>query len=355
VSSQGVPDAFNSVPPSRPQDRAMLDALVRLATLITASPGTADLMETVAETARELLNADSVSISMREDDGTTLRTLINVGSLGPGEQRWPLNETYQVADFPDTLGFLLHQPVGHVATAVDDPRAEPAEVALLRSLGKSSSLKTPIILDAHVWGELWASRGSGAPAFTEHDADVGQVIVGLVSAGIAQAAAWTAMRRMASTDPLTGLANRRALDEHLRSQLDVTRASGHVLTVAVGDVNGLKLVNDSAGHAAGDDALLRVAAAATQAISEIPDALAARFGGDEFALVLPRLTTAEAEVVGTQWCRGSADTRYGTSLACGLASTANAGSTEPPHLLNAADEAQVRAKRTRSTTPVWWR
>lgn len=120
-------------------------------------------------------------------------------------------------------------------------------------------------------------------------------------------------------------------------------------------VSGLKHVNDSAGHAAGDDALLRVAAAATHAIRDVPDALAARFGGDEFALVLPQLTQAQAQVVAAEWCRASADPGYGTSLACGLASTAEAGPSEPRHLLNAADEAQVRAKRTSSTTPVWSR
>lgn len=355
VNADDAPEETASAPPGGIQDRTMLTALVRLATLITGSPGNADLMETVAETARELLSADSVSISRREDDGTTLRTLINVGSLGAGEQRWPLHETYQVADFPDSLGFLVDRPVLRVATVVDDPQAEPAEVALLRSLGKASSLKTPIILDGRMWGELWASRGSASPAFSEQEGDVAQVIVGLVSAGIAQAAAWQAMHRLASTDPLTGLANRRALDEHLRRHLARTHASGQFLTVAVGDVNGLKRVNDSAGHAAGDDALLRVAAAAAQAIRDVPDALAARLGGDEFALVLPRLPPAEAQVVAAEWCRASADPGYGTSLACGLASSTEPGPTEPSRLLHFADQAQVRAKRTLSSTPVWWR
>lgn len=342
-----------SVPPSGPpDDGGVLGALVRLAALITGSPGEADLMEAVAEAARELLRADSLSVSRLEDDRRTLRTLINVGELGPGEQRWPVQETYRVADFPDSLGFLLDRPVRRVATAVDDPLAEPAEAALLHSLGKFSSLKTAIVLDGAVWGELWASRGSAAPPFSEYDADVAQVIVGLVSAGLAQAAAWQVMRQLASTDPLTGLANRRTLDEHLRRHLARAGAGGEPLTVAVGDVNGLKLVNDSAGHAAGDDVILRVAAAATRAISEVPDALAARLGGDEFALVLPRLSPAQGFDVATRWCRAAADPGNGTSLACGLASTSRSGLTDPRDLLNAADQAQSRAKRSRSITPV---
>lgn len=77
-----------SVPPSGPpDDGGVLGALVRLAALITGSPGEADLMEAVAEAARELLRADSLSVSRLEDDRRTLRTLINVGELGPGEQQ----------------------------------------------------------------------------------------------------------------------------------------------------------------------------------------------------------------------------------------------------------------------------
>ncbi len=297
-------------------------------------------MEAVAETARELLGADSVSVSQLEDDRSTLRTLINVGSLGPGEQRWPVRETYQVADFPDSLAFLTGRPTPRVATAVDDPEAEPAEVALLRSLRKSSSLKTPIVLDGTVWGELWASRGPAASPFTDYDADLAQVIVGLVSAGLAQAAAWQAMRQLAATDPLTGLANRRLLDEHLRRHVARTQARGQALTVAVGDINGLKAVNDTGGHAAGDDVILRVAAAAQGAIAAIPDALAARLGGDEFALVLPAITPAQAYDVAH------------VSLACGLATTTPGHPTDPRDLLNAADAAQTHAKRIHSTVPV---
>lgn len=333
-------------------DRVVLATLVRLAALITGSPGADGLMEAVAETARELLGADSVSVSRLEEDRSTLRTLINVGSLGPGEQRWPVQETYQVADFPDSLAFLTSRPARRVATTVDDPEAEPAEVALLRSLGKSSSLKTPIILDGKMWGELWASRGPKASPFTDYDADLAQVIVGLVAAGLAQAAAWQAMQQLAATDPLTGLANRRLLDEHLRLHLARTQALGLPLTAVVGDINGLKAVNDTAGHAAGDDVILRVAAAAQGVVAATPNALAARLGGDEFALVLPVITSAQAYDVATRWCQATADPTSHVSLACGLATTTPGHPTNPRDLLNAADAAQNHAKRTSSTTPV---
>jgi diguanylate cyclase (GGDEF)-like protein len=338
---------------SRRVDTVTLRALVRLAALVTASTGARELIEAVAETARDLVEADSLSISRLEAAGEVLRTVINVGEVGVGEQRWPTNETYQVADFPDTLGFLVGRPVRHLATHIEDPTAEAAEVALLRSLGKVSSLKTPIIVDARVWGELWASRGAGRPPFEEYDGDIAEVIVGLVSAGLAQASAWEQMQLIASTDPLTGLANRRAFDEHLRRYLGRTFTTGDPLAVAVGDLNGLKRLNDTRGHAAGDDALRHTATAAARVVQDWPGALAGRLGGDEFALVLPGRDAAAATEAARQWCDDAADPEYGTTLACGVCLTTAAGRPpQPEDVLGLADRAQYEAKATASTTPV---
>jgi diguanylate cyclase (GGDEF)-like protein len=335
-------------------DPGVLAALVRLASLVTASTGSRELVEAVAETARELLVADSLSVSRFDAHGQVLRTMINVGSTGVGEQRWPTNETYHVEDFPDTLGFLVGRPVRHVATHVDDPSAEPAEVALLRSLGKVSSLKTPIIVGSRVWGELWASRAPGGAAFEEYDGDMADVIVGLVSAGLARASAWEEMERMASTDPLTGLANRRAFDEHLQRFLGRTFTAGEPLAVAVGDLNGLKHVNDTMGHVAGDDAIRHTAAAAVRVTQAWPDALAVRLGGDEFALVLPGLDEAAARAVVTRWCEWATHPRHGTTLACGLTVTSpNGRLSDSDDLLRTADQAQYLAKSTGSAEPVF--
>jgi diguanylate cyclase (GGDEF)-like protein len=330
-----------------------LGALVRLAALVTASTGAHELIEAVAETARELLRANSLSISRLDSDPPVLRTVINVGEVGVGEQRWPANESYEIDDFPDTLGFLVGRPVRHVATHVDDPDAEPAEVALLRSLGKTSSLKTAIVVDGRVWGELWASRRDGHPPFEEYDGAVAGVIVGLVSAGLAQANAWQRMEQLALTDPLTGLANRRAFDEHLTRFLGRTRTAGEPLAVAVADVNGLKRLNDTRGHAAGDDALRHTAAAAAHVVRSWPGALATRLGGDEFALVLPGGHPDDAHAVAAQWCTLADHPRYGTSIACGLAVTDRSDpSPTAAALLRAADRAQYRAKTSGSAGPV---
>jgi diguanylate cyclase (GGDEF)-like protein len=101
------------------------------------------------------------------------------------------------------------------------------------------------------------------------------------------AAARTMTRRLAAealTDPLTGLGNRRAFDRALARETARTVRHDRPLAVAVIDVDGLKRVNDTLGHAAGDSMLVDLAAALRQAI-RVEDA-AYRLGGDEFALIL---------------------------------------------------------------------
>lgn len=342
------PSPSTSAPPPGTEDSSVLDALVRLAALITSSPGVTDLVETVAETTRELLRADSVSISRLEDDRTSLRTLINVGSLGPGEERRPLHETYQVADFPETLEFLEDRPVRRVATMVDDPLAEPAEVALLRSLGKSSSLKTPIILDSRVWGELWAARGSAAPAFSEHDVDLAHVIVALVSAGLAQAAAWQVMQQRASTDLLTGLYNRLFLEETFNRELLIAERAGYPVSVIMGDLDHFKTVNDRDGHLAGDE-VLRVFGDLMRRRARASDIIC-RYGGEEFLLVLPGMTGEGAVERAEELRRAMSATpvTYGASqitvtVSFGVATYPAQGRT-PHELIAAADGALYSAK-----------
>lgn len=333
-------------------DPTVLRALLHLASLVTSTTGEDGLVEAVAETALELLVADSLSISKMEPDGTTITTVINVGELGRDEQRWPVDERYRVVDFPETLAFLVGGQMKRWVTQVDDPDAEPAEKGLLRSLDKASSLKTPITVAGELWGELWASRGHDAPPFDDGDSDLAAVIVALVAAGLAQADAWRAVQAQASTDAMTGLANRRALDEHLAVHLVAAASAGVSLALLVADVDGLKVCNDTRGHAAGDDALLHVAAAALAAITHLPTALAGRLGGDEFVVVLPGLAAAEALAVAQDWCDRSRHAEHGTSLSCGVAVAAPRESVDARDLMASGDAALYAAKSRRGAGPV---
>ena len=96
---------------------------------------------------------------------------------------------------------------------------------------------------------------------------------------------------LALTDPLTGLGNRRSFEECLERELERSDDTGKPVSLCLLDVDGLKGINDTQGHEAGDHALVTVAEVLRK------DGEAFRYGGDEFVLLLPGLSHAAAERV----------------------------------------------------------
>jgi diguanylate cyclase (GGDEF)-like protein len=94
------------------------------------------------------------------------------------------------------------------------------------------------------------------------------------------------MKDLAETDALTGLANRRAFDDRLKREFDAARQTYRPLSVIMVDVDRFKTYNDRYGHLAGDDCLKSVAGAIAAAARRSRD-ITARFGGEEFAVLLP--------------------------------------------------------------------
>lgn len=154
------------------------------------------------------------------------------------------------------------------------------------------------------------------------------------------------LRELAVTDPLTGLANHRQLVQSLEAEIKRSRRTGQPLAVVLLDLDGLKQINDRHGHLAGSLAIRRVAEALLGSCRATDTA--ARFGGDEFSLVLPETGEAAAWHV----ARGVAD-RLATdaekpnlSISVGVAVYPGHGETVEA-LLNAADVALYETKERR--------
>lgn len=149
----------------------------------------------------------------------------------------------------------------------------------------------------------------------------------------------------ARRDPLTGTLNRRGLDERLGIELARARRTGEPLCMLTADLDGLKQINDSYGHAAGDEALGLVAAVMAEGLRDV-DVLA-RSGGDEFVLLLPGCDAAAGLEIAEQLLeemrvRSSAES-WPATISVGVAG-APPLPLDPEALSTAADRALYRAK-----------
>jgi diguanylate cyclase (GGDEF)-like protein len=162
------------------------------------------------------------------------------------------------------------------------------------------------------------------------------------------------VERLAFTDPLTGLANRRAVDERLHELLAGDASGSRPVSIVLADINRLKQVNDTFGHEAGDRLIFAVAESVSRASGLARDSLAARIGGDEFCVVVSGEPLAVAVRVAEELCRAVDGQPMTTGVSCGVASTeVLAGPVDSPvRLFRLADAAQYRAKRAASRHPV---
>jgi diguanylate cyclase (GGDEF)-like protein len=311
-----------------------------------AAAGTHDLaqvLEVAAEEARAAIGAASLSVSRWDRTGGALRTMINVGALGPGEQRWPDGEIYPLRE--DLSGKRLLTEGVPYFNAVDDSGVDPWCAARLRRLGKESEVGVPIVVEGEPWGEVYATTAPGEPRFRGEDVRFLEAVAGQLAVAIERAELFSRVSRLAYEDPLTGLANRRALEERLERAVARAAQRDAQLALLLCDVDELKAINDEHGHDGGDRALRRVGEALVAAAATRPGNLVGRLSGDEFCVVMEGATLDQARTLAGATLASLGDpTDVHISISCGAAAL-GPGVDSPIHLLRAADAALYRAKR----------
>ncbi|WP_374602560.1 diguanylate cyclase [Arenimonas sp.] len=162
------------------------------------------------------------------------------------------------------------------------------------------------------------------------------------------------IRQQSRTDSLTGLANRSRYDELVGHAFAQAEASGSTLGLLVIDVDHFKQVNDAHGHAIGDRVLEGVAESLRRHLP--PQAVASRYGGEEFVVLVPRTDDAALMRLAEELRRAVAAGSPGipVTASIGFASTAGQAFTDPRGLFRAADEALYAAKRIGRNRVVGW-
>jgi len=156
--------------------------------------------------------------------------------------------------------------------------------------GFRGSVAAPVMVAHSVWGFLLVAWTRPEPH--PQAEEVLALFAELVGLSLANHATAAELDRLARTDPLTGLANRRAFFDRLAGEVSLARRHGHPMALAVMDVDHFKRVNDVHGHVAGDRTLIEVSRRLGGVVRR--GEVLARVGGEEFAWLLPRSGMAEA-------------------------------------------------------------
>ncbi|MGX1548327.1 diguanylate cyclase domain-containing protein [Streptomyces adustus] len=341
-----------------------LAGVVALAQGMAAAHTPRDSWRAAALGACRALSGNFAALSVWERELGRLRVLVNVGERAPDEEEFPEAEAYPVHQFPEITEFLHErwaaggEPDAWVETAFGATSGGAGychqRVAALRRRGRACCVVAPLVMHGRAWGELYVARAADAPVFGRDDADFATVLASVVAAGIAQTERLEEARRLAFTDALTGLANRRAVDMRLDEAIERHRHEGAAVGLVVCDLNGLKRVNDTCGHAVGDRLLERFGSVLSLCGAMLPGALAARLGGDEFCLLAVGPPADDVVRAAGELCRRAAELELGDGVACGVACTEDpiGPVRSARRLFRLADAAQYRAKALRADRPV---
>lgn len=251
--------------------------------------------------------------------------------------------------FEDGLRMLTH---GNYAACLLDYQLGARDGLELLREARAGGCHTPVIFltaDASEHTDE-AAMEAGASDYLVKGEITPRVLERSIRYSLKLGEAMRELRRLATSDPLTGLINRRAFDAKLAEETDRARRLGRPLSLVMLDLDHFKGVNDTLGHPAGDALLKQVAAVLMGQVRSIDKV--ARLGGEEFAVLLLETERAEASVVAERLVEAVRAHRFdvgageplAVTISAGTASLATGGSGEMD-LVASADRALYAAKR----------
>ncbi len=307
------------------------------------------VMQTLAETARRLTGARYAALLVLDADGQPAG--FHTAGLSEEERQGigapPQGHGLLAAVLWDTV------PI-RVADIARDPRATgfPAHHPPMKTF-----MGAPIIARGRVIGSLYLTEKADAQQFTAEDENL---VVGLAAdaaIAIENAHLFEEVQRLAITDGLTGLYNRRHFLELAGREFERSRRYDRPLSAILLDIDHFKRVNDTHGHAVGDEVLQALAARFRENVRDID--LLTRYGGEEFAVLLPESDLAAARQAAERLRQSVAETPIETAagplsvtISLGVALVAP-DCQDPATLLRLADEALYKAKNAGRNRVCW--
>jgi len=327
-----------------------VEALLTAADRLSGAVEPEDVLARVVTMAVDMLAVRGADVVTPDGDHLVRRLLWVDGEWHPGEARLEVEDTLS--------GWVIrHARACRVSDLHDAPRTDlPAPIADRLH----AAMSVPILgRDSGVLGALSVYDRRDGQGFTEDDERLAEGIAHHAAAAIERATLIQQLRSreehlrtQAVTDPLTGLPNRTLFLERLAEALAAGRDAARGVAVLFLDLDGFKVVNDSLGHPVGDD-LLRAVGKRLLAHQRRND-LVARFGGDEFAVLLADLAdvgdavvTAERIIAEVRRFFSLGDRGFFINASIGVSyRPARCASASAEELIREADIALYRAKAT---------
>jgi diguanylate cyclase (GGDEF)-like protein len=323
-------------------------ALLALAHELSAATDSAAVTAVVSEALPRIVGCTTAGILMWDPGTGSLQSHSSVGLSDQGAEL--LRTTMlRAEDVPELVGMLTdREPI-----VIRSATSSPALRELLRGVGTEDVVAVPLLADTTFLGVATAGWAAGEAPETL-DGDVLARLRGVgdqATTALQKARLLATVQHQATHDALTGLPNRTLFLDRLESALHDAAEGAH-LGVLFCDLDGFKQVNDTFGHAAGDELLRQVAARLRAAVR--PGDTVGRLSGDEFAIILPALVApddavglaARVDVCFTEPFRlEGTQVSAGTSVGVAVHDPASGRTAE--QLLREADAAMYRHKERR--------
>lgn len=299
---------------------ALHDLSLHIGSLLDADA----VAQATVEALQRLVSADTVYLFVQERGAYEIR--LRVARAADGRRTAP--------------------PLPRHHGLVRDVMASGAALVERSADDQAATLVVPLRAQGRALGGACLIRAGGEP-FRDEEVQLAGLCAATGAAALANAAMYQKSQQLALTDPLTGLYNRRSLEQLLEQELDKARRLHYPVGLLIIDVDRFKSFNDQWGHLQGDKVLGSVARAMRRALRRSD--LLARFGGDEFVALLPGCQPTAVAAVGEKIRLAVAGLTltalHGTRVTVSVGGTAAAGGAiDENALLAAADRALLLAK-----------